>query len=1616
MTWYLCAHTRRSSEESRRIQFDTEQHMWLQDLQQLWRDQWIPHLDAQIYVIEPMPPKATYERHVGGLLIAQGEVPQHVPVLVTTIFASTLGRRLSHMACFLPQPCLPSQLFQMLRIERICHDRACRVEIAGQEVPMQGLAHAAAGDNVRVHVSARTHPGVSLLQTKAQRRFAFNPDAPVFEPTSHHPWERLTTDAVAHAQWPQVVQQTERSDSDVQHLCLNDLIPAPTIVQLDFHPVIALRDTILHLDLGNIHPRASIVKWHPSTQGAFDAIPDWQGELPTGVSFFTDGSAAWTQDERCASAAIIRIVHTAQGDRFGGFRCFTTLADGHAPYAEAAAIFAATLWTVQMCEAFPTSSTWLIQFHFDCMFAGMAAKAWWSVRAHAQLQQFTRSLVHWLEARYAIHIGWYHVPAHTGHPWNEAADAAAWAAVSQWIPCDDIAVLLHQLGGEHSMMAWLWLLEHAEHGHPAFPAVHRGIMNVNVSMVLQSQPTPDDHPFQACREHQPAASHEISFTLTCATANVLTLYQNKAEHGKGLTARLEALLRSFEHENILVIGVQETRSQMQGHTICHDFHVLAASATPKGVGGVQLWIKRKWKTSQGTITISTADLRIVAAEPQFLLVKLMHDGLRLLFLVGHAPNCPTFETATTFWNNISRSIPASLRSWSLIGLLDANARVGSMQSKAIGFCGEEPENLAGECFHQWLHDQNLFLPQTFDAYHRGDHTTWTHSSGATARLDFVALDQNLRQDGIQTCISNVDLTLHHEDHRSIQVAIPIQCRVKQFSRPTATSFHSTCAPPATPWPCDVHSHAAALQHWMHQTQPPRVAARCRKHHLQTETWNLIQSKRFHWNRLRQLRRTWRQGVLREVFAAWHLKKTPDEVSQLRPWLRLTDHAVALHSWQYQRLCSTVTHAVRQDDKAFYAALAAEQGDIAADEGLSGLWRKIKHLLPKGVARRKANIRCVGPQVDDLTAHYSQLEAGQEIEYADLLSQRAHRQREAQTDLPLQLKLTDLPTRVEIEQVCKLAKRRKAPGLDGVQAEHLQALMVHHSDVFFQLLFKIWTASAEPLQFKGGFICSIAKKQGSLTAAGMRGIMLLDVLGKLHHSLLRRRLLPWAAQNRLDTQFGGFQGQQTIFASLLLRSYAKVVEAKQVSLAIVFVDVKNAFHCLLRQHAFATAAHFPLKLQQVLTEEGLDVDQLTADIGPHACAFEQAPPTVARLIKDAHCNTWFTCPGSTKCFETTRGSRPGSPIADLAYNVMMSSLLKELQMALHQLPLLQQANCFLECPSPTVAWVDDIALPLPCLQASDLDALLESAMSEIHRVFRGYGLRLNCTAGKTEAIVQYRGTGAPERRKARFIDGYGRLDIPGHDPLHIVTHYTHLGIVVAQSCDLRQDLRVKVGKASAAYRSMNKTIFLNRCLGIPLRLKLLDALVLPIIFYGSGSWPLLSARQFQFLASTITKWQRQIAGKGFWKEDNVTDAEFRACWRIPPLAVRLAKHRLLFLLQLHRCGPQVVWDLVTAEESFCRSSWFDAVRQALTWLSTMIPDFPILEWTSEEILRWVHEASPQTPNQIRRAVARFLTVILRGCVRSMEFNLMAPLTHRHRSRLSTFFSVLHVPRCFPRYRG
>ena len=232
-----------------------------------------------------------------------------------------------------------------------------------------------------------------------------------------------------------------------------------------------------------------------------------------------------------------------------------------------------------------------------------------------------------------------------------------------------------------------------------------------------------------------------------------------------------------------MIGVQESRSQFTGHNICLDYHILASPASSRGVGGVQLWIKKHWTVPHGRINILPAHLRIIAARPQHMIVRFHFEGLRLLVIVGHAPNNPSFTEATSFWKQISDDIPSTLRSWPVVALLDANARVGSVISASVDDFGADTENLAGECFHQWLHNHALFLPQTFEVHHDGDHATWQHSSGTTARIDYIAVDRALDHPAIRTQIANIDLSLHHPDHCSVQLDLPIAWCLSSSSLP-----------------------------------------------------------------------------------------------------------------------------------------------------------------------------------------------------------------------------------------------------------------------------------------------------------------------------------------------------------------------------------------------------------------------------------------------------------------------------------------------------------------------------------------------------------------------------------------------------------------------------------------------------------------------------------------------------------------------------------------------------------------------------------------------------------------------------------------------------------------
>ena len=855
-------------------------------------------------------------------------------------------------------------------------------------------------------------------------------------------------------------------------LQLQTLIPDVTM-KICCDRVHYLRQQCFALPQSQTFTRHSVVKWHDSTLAAFETTPDWTFEQPLALHFFTDGTSSRSQGEWQGASAIVLIVSTSEDDRFGGFKCYSDADNTTAPRAELGAMLGAVTWASDLLAIWHQDHPIQVSFNFDSLLAGNCANGLWTLHCHPDIAGPLRALVHWLLQCHGPIFNWEHVRAHEGHPWNEAADAIAWACQCEWIPKQPLKDILDILSFDRTdfkTVEWLWFVEASLQQCPEVPITKDRQLHVNIAAPFQKDPDGSIHSLMRTTTQPTLNTQTFRMQLRCVTANVLTLYGLKqdgveATYGSCISARHEALLKLCKEQRFHMIGIQESRSRLCGYVATPDFHVLSAPCTTRGVGGVQLWIAKEWKGTSGSIHIAADDLKIVHSGTQRMMVRLRHQDLKLVLLVGHAPNNVDPSVLHKWWDGCSSACPASLKTWPMIAFLDANARLGSVVSPSVGPFQQQPENASGEAFHQWLAEEHMILPQTYEHMHSGPGCTWTHASGATARLDFVAISQRLlHQFPVRTQIADIDLSISKPDHNAVLLEIDLDFVV-----------HAPCESTPEPmlpwnfdWSTDVHTHAAYLQNYVyHHFHEDKPRLRPRRAHMTDSTWQLVLAKKYHWRRQRDLVRTIKLGTLRALFSAWaHGTSSHD----CKPWLRVAQQALALHEHQHSALARQTAAAFVADDRQYFDDLAQRAGD-AADEGLRSFWRQIKAVLPKQQQKRRSSLKCIGPDSAELADHYCALEAGSAQNYPALLSDCFRRQQDQLLEAPLSADLTSFPTRLELEKLCRRAKNGKAPGIDGLHAEDLKLSMQNTSNLLHALFFKVWATGAEPLQYKGGLVWS-----------------------------------------------------------------------------------------------------------------------------------------------------------------------------------------------------------------------------------------------------------------------------------------------------------------------------------------------------------------------------------------------------------------------------------------------------------------------------------------------------------------------------------------------------------------
>ena len=134
----------------------------------------------------------------------------------------------------------------------------------------------------------------------------------------------------------------------------------------------------------------------------------------------------------------------------------------------------------------------------------------------------------------------------------------------------------------------------------------------------------------------------------------------------------------------------------------------------------------------------------------------------------HRTQATTAEVSQ-WWKELKNALPGKYRTWPLLLMIDANARIGDLNSQVVGDCDADVQDHAGAELHDFLLDTGTWLPATFSQCHSGESGTWQTSKWG--RGDFVGIPLKWKFDHCTSSIADVDLALCREDHKAPGVTI-----------------------------------------------------------------------------------------------------------------------------------------------------------------------------------------------------------------------------------------------------------------------------------------------------------------------------------------------------------------------------------------------------------------------------------------------------------------------------------------------------------------------------------------------------------------------------------------------------------------------------------------------------------------------------------------------------------------------------------------------------------------------------------------------------------------------------------------------------------------------------
>jgi hypothetical protein len=533
-----------------------------------------------------------------------------------------------------------------------------------------------------------------------------------------------------------------------------------------------------------------------------------------------------------------------------------------------------------------------------------------------------------------------------------------------------------------------------------------------------------------------------------------------------------------------------------------------------------------------------------------------------------------------------------------------------------------------------------------------------------------------------------------------------------------------------------------------------------------------------------------------------------------------------------------------------------------------------------------------------------------------------------------------------------------------------------------LFTKAAAGSQEPMHWKGGVLIPLWKgKLAPHLANGYRSIFISNYTTKLYHQCFRAHLVAAWEQTLTHLQCGGRKGIGADVAHHIVQCHQSWCKQKAVPSAALFFDLKSAFYMVLRQ-AFTNIPSHDDAFMAAMYQVGLTPAEVHKLINAAAAddAVKGLPCHMQHILHDLLHNTYFTVQGLPDPCQTTRGTRPGDPIADVLFNLCMHLILTDFRTDMAQssdVPWLGQATPVSDLDTipqmpPTgfidVTFVDDCVVLTHGRSNEGVVATMKAVVQAMDKAAATRGLSINYDRGKTEALWTILGKGARQMKQNLHEAGQTlQWQVEGKQyTLQLCHTYKHLGTWLQSHHKHAREILARSSAAKQQYGQLARSFFTKKCITLHVKSAIFQSLVLSKMLYNVHTWTSVTSKHMQTWVNHL----KAPAGtllKGLLMAPtrfmHTTD-EMMACAGILPLMDQVHANRLRFLSRLLSACPQITRALMQGTTG--HHSWIALCMESCQWMLYHYDSKLPLDNTSQ-FQDWIHfvQLDPNWKGRVRK---------------------------------------------------